>query len=95
MIAILARWFTTVFGTRISEHRSVGKNRVRAMATPPPVSERPTVEGVLPKAFGPVVTRFKCSILGRRPLRDLGGEHIVRSQPPGKWNGIKLFEIVF
>ena len=69
---------------------------VRAMATPPPIRERPAVEGVMPRAFGP----------GRNPLQMLNPWAPARygtwvestsfdPDHPGKWNGIKLFEIIF
>jgi hypothetical protein len=95
MIAILAALVTTVSA---QEFRApIGRQKpVRAMATPPPVSERPTVEGALPKAFGP----------GRNPLQMLNPCAPARygiwventsfdPNYPGKWKGIKLFEIVF
>ena len=95
MIGILAALVTTVSA---QEFRApIGRQKpVRAMATPPPVSERPTVEGVLPKAFGP----------GRNPLQMLNPWAPARygiwventsfdPNHPGKWNGIKLFEIIF
>jgi hypothetical protein len=75
----------------------IGRQKpVRAMATPPPVSEGAKVEGVLPKAFAP----------GRNPLQMLNPWAPARygiwvqntafdPDHPGKWNGIKLFEIVF
>jgi hypothetical protein len=95
MIAILAALVTTAFA---QEFRApIGPQKpVRAMATPPPVSERLKVEGVLPKAFGP----------GRNPFQMLNPWAPARygtwfenttfdPNYPGKWNGIKLFEIVF
>ncbi len=60
MIAILAALVTTASA---QEFRApIGPQKpVRAMETPPPVSERPKVEGALPKAFGQ----------GRNPLQML------------------------
>jgi hypothetical protein len=69
---------------------------VRAMATPPPLLERPAVEGVMPRAFAP----------GRNPLQMLNPWAPARygtwmdstsfdPNIPGKWKGIKLFEIIF
>ena len=69
---------------------------VRAMATPPPLLERPAVEGVVPRAFAP----------GRNPLQMLNPWAPARygtwvdstsfdPNIPGKWKGIKLFEIIF
>ena len=69
---------------------------VRAMETPPPLLERPAVEGVVPRAFAP----------GRNPLQMLNpwappwyGTWVDSTSfdpnHPGKWNGIKLFEIIF
>jgi hypothetical protein len=69
---------------------------VRAMPTPPPVSVRPQVKGVVPRAFGP----------RRNPLQMLNpwaparygtwvDSTVFDPNHPGKWNGIKLFEIIF
>ena len=75
----------------------IGRQKpVHAMETPPPVSARPRVEGALPKALGP----------SRNPLQMLNPWAPARygiwventafdPDHPGKWNGIKLFEIVF
>jgi len=95
IIAILAALVTTASA---QEFRApIGPQKpVRAMPTPPPVSERPRVEGALPKAFGP----------GRNPLQMLNpwaparyGNWVENTafdpDHPGKWNGIKLFEIIF
>ncbi len=94
MIAILAALVTTASA---QEFRApIGPQKpVRAMETPPPVSERPKIEGALPKAFGP----------GRNPLQMLNPWAPARygiwventsfdPNHPGKWNGIKLFEIL-
>jgi hypothetical protein len=95
IIAILAALATNAFA---QEFRApIGRQKpVRAMATPPPVSAGPRTEGVLPKAFGP----------GRNPLQMLNpwaparyGNWVENTSfdpnHPGKWQGIKLFEIVF
>jgi len=95
MIAILAALVTSASA---QEFRApIGRQKpVRAMETPPPVSERPAVEGVMPRAFGP----------GRNPLQMLNpwappwyGTWVDSTSfdpnHPGKWNGIKLFEIIF
>ena len=95
MIAILAALVTTASA---QEYRApIGRQKpVRAMEKPPPVSERARVEGALPKAFGP----------GRNPLQMLNpwaparyGTWVENTafdpDHPGKWNGIKLFEIIF
>jgi hypothetical protein len=69
---------------------------VRAMETPPPLIQRPAVDGVVPRAFGP----------GRNPFQMLNPWAPARygtwvdstafdPNHPGKWNGIKLFEIIF
>src|SRR5881397_2826853 len=69
---------------------------VRAMETPPPMLRRPAVEGVAPRAFQP----------GGNPLQMLNPWAPARygtwvestsfdPDHPGKWNGIKLFEIIF
>jgi len=93
IIAILAALVTTVSA---QEFRApIGRQKpVRAMEAPPSVS--PKVEGVLPKAFGP----------GRNPLQMLNpwappryGNWVENTSfdpnHPGKWQGIKLFEIIF
>jgi hypothetical protein len=95
IIAILA---ALVMTASAQEYRApIGPQKpVRAMATPPPVSAHPKVEGVLPKAFAP----------GRNPLQMLNPWAPARygiwventsfdPDHPGKWNGIKLFEIIF
>ena len=95
MIAILAALVTTVSAQEFRAPLGPQKP-VRAMETPPPVSERPRVEGALPKAFG----------RGRNPLQMLNpwaparyGNWVENTSfdpdHPGKWNGIKLFELVF
>ncbi len=95
IIAILAALATIVSA---QEYRApLGPQKpVRAMPTPPPYLAQPGVKGVLPKAFGP----------GRNPLQMLNPWAPARygiwvdntsfdPNHPGKWNGIKLFEIVF
>jgi hypothetical protein len=68
---------------------------VRAMPTPPPISKRSEVQGVVPQA-----------LRGGNPIQMLNpwapgrygtwAEHTVFDPDiPGKWKGIKLFEIVF
>ena len=108
MIAILAAVVTTVSAQEFRAPLGPQKP-VRAMETPPPVSERPRVEGAFPKAFG----------RGRNPLQMLNPWaparygiwventsfapgaptnrtlNVVDRDYPGKWKGIKLFEIVF
>jgi hypothetical protein len=69
---------------------------VRAMPTPPPMLQRPPVEGVIPRAFSD----------SRNPLQMLNpwappryGTWVQSTSfdpdVPGKWKGIKLFEILF
>ena len=95
MIAIFAALITTASG---QEYRApIGPQKpVRAMPTPPPISERRAVEGVVPRAFGP----------GRNPFQMLNPWAPARygtwvdstsfdPNIPGKWKGIKLFEIIF
>jgi hypothetical protein len=95
MIAILTALVATASA---QEFRApIGRQKpVRAIEKPPPVYERPAVEGALPKAFGP----------GRNPLQMLNPWAPARygiwventsfdPDHPGKWNGIKLFEIIF
>ena len=95
MIAMLAALATTASA---QEFRApIGRQKpVRAMETPPPLLERPAVDGVAPRAFGP----------GRNPLQMLNPWAPARygtwvdstsfdPNHPGKWNGIKLFEIIF
>ena len=69
---------------------------VRAMPTPPPMLQRAPVEGVIPRAFSD----------SRNPLQMLNpwappryGTWVESTSfdpnYPGKWKGIKLFEILF
>jgi len=73
-----------------------GYSCVGAIETPPPMLRRPAVEGVAPRAFQP----------GGNPLQMLNPWAPARygtwvestsfdPDHPGKWNGIKLFEIIF
>jgi hypothetical protein len=68
---------------------------VRAMPTPPPLLQRPEVQGVVPRAAR-----------GGNPLQMLNPGAPARygtwvestvfdPDIPGKWKGIKLFEILF
>jgi len=94
IIAILAALVTTALA---QEFRApIGPQKpVRAMATPPPLLQRPEVQGVLPRAFGP----------GRNPLQMINPlapakygsaeQSVVIDPETGKWKGIKLFEIIF
>jgi hypothetical protein len=69
---------------------------VRAMPTPPPMLQRPPVQGVIPRGFSD----------SRNPLQMVNpwappryGTWVESTSfdpdHPGKWNGIKLFEILF
>jgi hypothetical protein len=95
MIAVLAALVTTASA---QEFRApIGRQKpVRAMEKRPTVTEGAKVEGALPKAFG----------AGRNPLQMLNpwaparyGNWVENTvfdpNHPGKWNGIKLLEIVF
>jgi hypothetical protein len=82
---------------------------VRAMPTPPPMLQRPPVEGVIPRAFSdsrnPLQmlnpwapprygtwiesTAFAPGIPSNRTLNVFDPDY------PGKWKGIKFFEILF
>ena len=94
MIAILAALVASASG---QEFRApIGRQKpVRPIEKPAPV-EGTKVEGALPKAFGP----------GRNPLQMLNPWAPARygiwventsfdPNHPGKWNGIKLLEILF
>jgi len=95
MIAFLAGLVTTASAQTFTA--PIGPQKpVRAMPTPPPVTLRPAVRGVVPRAFGP----------GRNPLQMLNpwaparyGNWVESTSfdpdIPGKWQGIKLFEILF
>ncbi len=94
MIVILAALVTTASAQTF--RAPIGPQKpVRAMPTPPPVSLRPEVQGVVPRAFGP----------GRNPLQMLNpwappqygtAEQSVAYNPfTGRYDQIKLFEIVF
>jgi hypothetical protein len=95
MIAILAALVATASA---QEFRApIGPQKpVRAMPTPPPLLQRPPVEGVIPRGFSD----------GRNPFQMLNPWAPARygtwvestsfdPNHPGKWNGIKLFEIIF
>lgn len=94
MIAIVAALVATASA---QEFRApIGRQKpVRPIEKPAPL-EGAKVEGALPKAFGP----------GRNPLQMLNPWAPARygiwventsfdPNYPGKWKGIKLFEIVF
>jgi hypothetical protein len=94
-VAILAALVTTALA---QEFRApIGPQKpVRAMETPPPLLKRPEVTGVVPRGFSD----------GRNPLQMLNpwappryGTWVESTafdpNHPGKWNGIKLFEILF
>jgi hypothetical protein len=94
LIALLAGLVTTAWAQELTA--PIGPQKpVRAMPTPPPVAVRPQVQGVVPRAFG----------RGRNPLRMLNpgapaqygtGEQSVAYNPfTGRYDQIKLFEIVF
>jgi len=94
VISILAALVTT--GSAQTFTAPIGPQKpVRAMPTPPPISLRPAVQGVVPQA-----------IRGGNPLQMLNpwapgryGTWVDHTSfdpdIPGKWKGIKLFEIVF
>ena len=95
VIGIAAALVTTVSA---QEYRApLGPQKpVRAMATPPPLLRRPAVEGVAPRAFQS----------GGNPLQMLNpwaparyGNWVESTSfdpnVPGKWKGIKLFELIF
>ena len=94
IISILAALVTT--GSAQTFTAPIGPQKpVRAMPTPPPISLRPAVQGVVPQA-----------IRGGNPLQMLNPWAPGRYRTwvdhtsfdpdiPGKWKGIKLFEIVF
>lgn len=94
LIALLAGLVTTASAQELTA--PIGPQKpVRAMPTPPPVALRPKVEGVVPRAFGP----------GRNPLQMLNpwaparygtGEQSLAYNPfTGRYDQIKLVEIVF
>ena len=95
IIAILAALVTTASA---QEYRApIGPQKpVRAMATPPPISERPAVEGVVPRAFGPGRNPFQM-FNPWAPARYGTWVDSTSFDPniPGKWKGIKLFGIIF
>jgi hypothetical protein len=108
IIAIIAGAVTTIGA---QEFRApIGPQQpVRAMPTPPPYLVRPEVQGVIPRAFSDArnplqmvnpwapprygtwveSTVFEPGIPTNRPLNE------VDPNTPGKWRGIKLFEILF
>jgi hypothetical protein len=95
MIAILAALAVTASAQTYTA--PVGPQKpVRAMPTPPPYLKRPEVQGVIPRGFSDA----------RNPLQMLNPWAPARygtwvestsfdPDNPGKWKGIKLFEIIF
>ena len=93
MIAILAALVTTASAQTYTA--PIGPQKpVRAMEKPPPLLQRPEVQGVVPRAFR-----------GGNPLQMLNPmaparygtaeQSVVIDPETGKWKGIKLFEILF
>lgn len=94
MIAILAALAATASAQTFTA--PIGPQKpVRAMPTPPPVSVRPKIEGAVPRG-----------VRGGNPLQMLNpwaparyGTWVENTSfdpdIPGKWKGIKLFEIIF
>jgi hypothetical protein len=94
LIAFLAGLVTTASAQTFTA--PIGPQKpVRAMPTPPPITVRPEVQGVVPRA-----------VRGGNPLQMLNpwappqyGTWVESTSfdpdIPGKWNGIKLFEILF
>ena len=94
IISILATLVTSAFAQ--SFRAPIGPQEpVRAMPTPPPFLQRPDVQGVVPRGFR-----------GGNPLQMLNPAAPARygtwvestsfdPNIPGKWKGIKLFEILF
>src|SRR5205814_9731138 len=92
LIAMLAALVTTASAQTYTA--PIGPQQpVRAMATPPPLLQRPEVQGVVPQA-----------VRGGKPFQTLNPwasdrygtwvEHTAFDPHiPGKWKGIKLFEI--
>ena len=93
MIAILAALATTASAQTFTA--PIGPQKpVRAMPTPPPISLRPEVQGVIPRA---VRGGNPFQMLNpRAPARYGTSEQSVAYNPfTGKYDQIKLFEIVF
>ena len=93
MIAILAALVTSASAQTFTA--PIGPQKpVRAMETPPPLLQRPDVQGVVPRAAR-----------GGNPLQMLNpmapakygtaAQSVVIDPETGKWKGIKLFEIFF
>jgi hypothetical protein len=94
MIAILAALATTASAQTFTA--PIGPQKpVRAMPTPPPISLRPEIQGVIPRA-----------VRGGNPFQMLNpgaparygtwvDSTVFDPDIPGKWKGIKLFEILF
>ena len=93
IISILAALVTSAFAQ--SFRAPIGPQQpVRAMPTPPPLLQRPDVQGVVPRA-----------VRGGNPLQMLNpmapakygtaAQSVVIDPETGKWKGIKFFEIVF
>jgi hypothetical protein len=88
-------WALAITASAQSFRAPIGPQKpVRAMETPPPLLQRPEVQGVLPRA-----------VRGGNPLQMLNpmapakygtaAQSVVIDPETGKWKGIKFFEIVF
>jgi hypothetical protein len=91
LVALVATAWAQEFRAPIGPQKPV-----RAMPTPPAMLQRPPVQGVIPRGFSD----------SRNPLQMLNpwappryGTWVESTSfdpdHPGKWNGIKLFEILF
>jgi hypothetical protein len=67
---------------------------VRAMPTPPPITARPPVQGVVPRAFrgGNPLEMFNP---WAPPQYGTGEQSVAYNPFTGRYDQIKLFEIVF
>lgn len=73
----------------------IGKQKpVRPIATPPPVTERASVQGAVPRAMrgGNPLQMLNPSA---PPQYGTAAESAAYDPIAGKWRGIKLFEIFF
>jgi hypothetical protein len=69
---------------------------VRAMPTPPPYLVRPEVQGVIPRAFSDARNPLQMLNPWAPPRYGTWVESTVFDPDnPGKWKGIKFFEIIF
>jgi len=95
MIAILAALVTTASAQTF--RAPIGPQQpVRPMPTPPPMIAHPEVQGVIPRAFSDARNPLQMINPWAPPRYGTWVESTAFDPDnPGKWKGIKFFEIIF